>query len=288
MDEQISSQRIERPIEHETVRLEGVVESSLFAAVEAAGGHPELAVLLAEIYQWDVDFLRDLRKGDTFVVIADRQSVDGQHFGYGSIYAARFDNAGRRLQAIAFPDDNGRVGYYDLEGRPLRKQFLRSPLKFSRITSRFSLRRYHPVHKRRMPHYGVDYAAPPGTPVLATADGVVTLAGRNGGAGKMVRLRHTNGYETSYLHLRGYGKGVRRGVRVRQGQVIGYVGSTGWATGPHLDYRVKLNGSYINPLRLSSPPVKPLGEERRKLFLAHALAVVGELERDTPAEEEPC
>jgi len=280
--EGIFSERVERPLTTEVIRLEGVVESSLFGAVEAAGGGAELAVRMAQIYQWDIDFLRDLRKGDRFVVVADRQTVDGEFFGWGTIFVARFVNGKRTLDAVVYPDDDGRLGYYDLNGHPLRKQFLRSPLKFSRVASRFSMNRYHPVLKRRMPHYGVDYGAPVGTPVHATSDGTVTRAGRNGGAGNMVTVRHTNGYETNYLHLSRYGKGVRRGVRVSQGQVIGYVGSTGLSTGSHLDYRVKLNGRWINPLTISSPPVKPLAEERLQRYLAHALAVLSLIEGEPP------
>jgi len=286
--EGIFSERIERQLTSEVVRLEGVVESSLFGAVEAAGGGAELAVRMAQIYQWDIDFLRDLRKGDRFVVVADRQTVDGEFFDWGTIFATRFVNGKRTLDAIVYPDDDGRLGYYDLNGHPLRKQFLRSPLKFSRVTSRFSMNRYHPVLKRRMPHYGVDYGAPVGTPVHATSDGTVTRAGRNGGAGNMVTVRHTNGYETNYLHLSRYGKGVRRGARVGQGQVIGYVGSTGLSTGPHLDYRVKLNGRWINPLTISSPPVKPLAEGRLHRYLAHALAVLSLIEGEPPPAGARC
>jgi len=278
----ISTLRIERPIVSEVVRLEGVVESSLFGAMDGAGGDPELAVRVAEIYQWDIDFLRDLRKGDTFVVVVDRQTVDGEFYGWGTVFASRFVNDDRSLDAVVYPDDSGRLGYYDLEGRPLRKQFLRSPLKFSRVTSRFSMNRFHPVLRRRMPHYGVDYGAPVGTAVHVTADGSVTFVGRNGGGGNMVTVRHTNGYETNYLHLSRYGKGIRRGVRVSQGQVIGYVGSTGLSTGPHLDYRVTLNGRWINPLAISSPPVKPLSEERLQRFLAHALAVLSLIVDEPP------
>jgi murein DD-endopeptidase MepM/ murein hydrolase activator NlpD len=266
--------RIERPISSDVLRLEGVVESSLFGAMDGAGGDPELAVRIAQIYQWDIDFLRDIRKGDTFVVVVDRQTVEGEFFGWGTVFATRFVNDGRTLDAVVYPDDSGRLGYYDLEGQPLRKQFLRSPLKFSRVTSRFSMSRFHPVLRRRMPHYGVDYGAPTGTPAHVTADGTVTFAGRKGGGGNMVTVRHTNGYETNYLHLSRYAKGVRRGTRVSQGQVIGYVGSTGLSTAPHLDYRVTLNGKWINPLRISSPPVKPLSEDRLQRFLAHALAVL--------------
>ena len=278
----IAVTRIVRPIESEVVRIEGVVESSLFGAMEAAGGGADLAVRVAEIYQWDIDFFRDLRRGDRFIVVADRQQVDGEFYGWGTIFAARFVNGDRVLDAVVYPDDTGRLGYYDLEGNPLRKQFLKSPLEFSRVTSRFSMNRFHPVLKRRMPHYGVDYGAPVGTPVRVTADGTVTLAGRKGGGGNMVTVRHANGYETNYLHLSRFGKGVRRGVRVSQGQVIGYVGSSGLSTGPHLDYRVTQNGRWINPLSISSPPVEPLSDERLQRFLAHALAVLSLIDGGEP------
>ena len=274
----IRSSRIEREVRSEVVRLEGVVESSLFQAVNDAGGRPALAVGIAEIFRWDVDFLRDLRQGDSFVAVIDVQRIEGEFYRYGTIFAARFINKDRTMNAVIYPDQEGRLGYYDLDGVPLRKMFLRSPLKFSRVTSHFSPSRFHPVLKRRMPHYGVDYGAPTGTPVHVTADGVVTLAGRNGGGGNMVRVRHPNGYETNYLHLSRYGSGVRKGVRVSQGQVIGYVGSTGLSTGPHLDYRVRHNGSWINPLKISSPPVKPLEEHRLQRFLGHALAVLDLIE----------
>jgi len=278
----ISSRHIEHPVSSEVVRLEGVVDSSLFGAMQTSGGGPELAVRVAQIYQWDIDFFRDLRKGDSFVVVVERQEIGGEFFGWGTIYAARFVNRERVLNAIVYPDNDGRLGYFDLEGRPLRKQFLRSPLEFSRVTSRFSMNRFHPVLKRRMPHYGVDYGAPTGTPVHVTADGTVVFAGRKGGGGNMVTVRHTNGYETNYLHLSRFGKGIRRGVRVTQGQVIGHVGSTGLASGPHLDYRVQLNGRWINPLSISSPPVKPLAEDRLQRYLAHALAVLSLIDDKPP------
>lgn len=284
----ISATRIERPLESEVLRIEGVVESSLFAAMDGAGGNADLAVRVAGIYQWDIDFFRDLRQGDRFVVVADRQTVDGEFYTWGTIFAARFVNGDRLLDAVVYPDEEGRLGYYDLEGQPLRKQFLKSPLEFSRVTSRFSMNRFHPVLKRRMPHYGVDYGAPVGTPVRVTADGSVTLAGRNGGGGNMVTVRHTNGYETSYLHLSRFAKGVRRGVRVSQSQVIGYVGSTGLSSGPHLDYRVKQNGRWINPLSIASPPVQPLAEERLQRFLAHALGVLSLIEGGEPPVGSRC
>lgn len=270
----IDCTREELPVTTKIRRWEGSIESSLFAAVEKLGADPELAVRLASIYQWDIDFFRGLRKGDCFTVLAEEELVDGRHYRYGTLYAARFFNRGRELMAVAWGDDDGNIAYYDLEGKALKKEFLRSPLKFSRITSPFSMHRFHPVLHRSMPHYGVDYGAPVGTPVYATADGVVTYVGRNGGAGKMIRLRHTNGYETNYLHLSRYASGIRRGVRVRQKQIIGYVGATGMATGPHLDYRVKLNGRWINPMSISSPPAPPLPEKILPRYLAHALAVI--------------
>ena len=273
-----------RPLSSQLIRVTGRISSSLFGAIQAAGEHPELAVRFADIFQWDIDFFRDLRVDDAFVALVDKQTIDDQFYTYGQIYAARFVNRGRSLTAILYRGPDGTPGYYDLDGAPLRKQFLRSPLKFSRITSRFNLNRFHPILKRRRPHYGVDYGAPVGTPVHATAAGTVDFVGRNGGAGNMVRLRHPNGYQTNYLHLSRYGAGVRRGARVSQGQVVGYVGSTGLSTGPHLDYRIRHNGSWINPLSLSSPPAEPLPEKTRRRFLAHSLGVLELLEgREPPA-----
>lgn len=279
----IKIERTVRPVMSEVVRVEGGVSSSLFGAVENAGGRPELAVAIAQVFQWDVDFFRDVRKGDLFVAVVDSQTVDNEFYGYGTLFAARYVNDGRTYDAVVYPDSNGRLGYYDLEGRPLRKQFLRSPLEFSRISSRFSMSRFHPVLKRRLPHYGVDYGAPVGTPVRATADGTVAFLGNNGGAGRMIRVRHPNGYESHYLHLSRYATGVRSGTRVVQGQVIGYVGSSGWSTGPHLDYRVKQNGRWVNPLSISSPPAEPLDADLLQRFLAHALAILELLEgREAP------
>jgi murein DD-endopeptidase MepM/ murein hydrolase activator NlpD len=272
--EEIRVDRVVRPLEHRLLRVEGILDSSLFAAVTEAGAEPELAVRVAEIFQWDIDFFRDIRKGDSFIVLVDQLSIDSEPFGYGQVFAARFICQGRQHHAVLYQNEDERLGYYDLEGRPLRKQFLRSPLKLSRITSRFSMRRFHPVHKRYMPHYGVDYGAPIGTPVHVTSDGAVSFVGRNGGAGRMVSVRHPNGYETSYLHLRSYGSGISRGARVRQGQVIGYVGTSGTSSGPHLDYRVRLNGRWVNPLSIASPPAEPLEATSLEGFLEHTIALV--------------
>ena len=245
-------------------RIGGVLEDVLVTAVVEAGGRQQVPYEMSYVLQWDLDFNRDLRKGDRFQVVYEEIYLDGKYAGMGKILALVYENEGRVLEAYRFGDR----GYYDGDGRPLQKMFLRSPLPFTRVTSRFSNRRFHPVLKVHRPHYGVDYGAPTGTPVRVTAGGVVTFAGRSGGAGKMVRVRHTNGYETSYLHLSGYAKGIRRGRRVAQADLVGYVGSTGLSTGPHLDYRVKQNGRWLDPLRLKSEPVEPIPDDLLPDFLA--------------------
>ncbi|NOZ79091.1 MAG: M23 family metallopeptidase [Acidobacteria bacterium] len=284
----IITRREVAPIGHRIIRVEGTITSSLFGAVEAQGARPELAVRLAEIFQWDIDFFKDLRQGDRFLVIVDEEDVNGSFFRYGTIFAARFVNGKRTLNAVIYPGGDGELGYYDLDGHPLKKEFLRAPLRFSRITSRFSLHRYHPVLHRVMPHYGVDYGAPVGTPVHVTADGVVRSASWRGGAGKMITVRHANGYQTSYLHLSRYARGIHRGVRVHQGQVIGFVGQTGMATGPHLDYRVRYRGHWINPLRIASPPAEPIPASRRKRFLRYAKSIERLLDGKEPAPGATC
>ncbi|MEM1177242.1 MAG: peptidoglycan DD-metalloendopeptidase family protein [Acidobacteriota bacterium] len=246
-------------------QLSGRLESFLIADIERAGGPQQLALAMSQVLQWDLDFNRDLRQGDFFAAVFDEVSIDGHVSEVGAVQALVYENRGVRYEAYLFELD-GVLGYYDAEGRPLQKQFLRSPLPFMRVTSRFSHSRFHPVLKKYRPHYGVDFGAPRGTPIRATASGTVTFAGRSGGAGKMVKLRHANGYETLYLHLSKYGQGVRSGTRVTQGQVIGYVGSTGLSTGPHLDYRVKRNGRYLDPMRLENKPAPPIPSSKRLLF----------------------
>jgi len=234
-------------------RVEGVLQGALESAMERAGAEGELAYALADVLQWDLDFSRDLRHGDRFQVLYEEVWLEGRRAGLGEVLAATYEQTGRRLEVFRFGD-----GYYDAEGRPLEKMFLRSPMPYSRITSRFSHRRLHPVLGAFRPHYGVDYGAPTGTPVRATAAGTVTFAGWDGGGGKTVKVRHPNEYLTGYLHLSKFATGVRPGTRVRQGEVIGYVGSTGLATGPHLDYRVQHRGKWIDPLSLKSVPAEPL------------------------------
>lgn len=253
--------------------IEGELTDALESAVRRAGGLAQVTYRMADVLQWDLDFNRDLRTGDRFSVLYEEVEIEGETARAGDIMALVYQNRGKRFEAFRFED-----AYYDSSGRPLQKMFLRSPLPFSRVTSRFSRRRFHPVLKIHRPHYGVDYGAPRGTPVRATANGVVDFVGTSGGAGKMVRLRHTNDYQTSYLHLSGFRSGVRRGRRVSQGEVIGYVGSTGLATGPHLDYRVKKSGRWIDPLSLSQTPAEPVAPRDLPRFRAHRDALQAALE----------
>ena len=235
--------------------------SSLVAAVIDGGESVLLAIAMAEVFAGEIDFNNDLRRGDSFDVLFERLLRKDEYVGYGSIRAAEFNNDGRRIRAIRFTPPGGEPAYYDEQGRSLRKLFLRSPFKFEpRITSRFSYRRLHPVRGGIVPHLGVDYGAPRGTPVIAVANGVVVSAARSGGSGNMVRLRHTNGYQTYYLHLSSFADGIRPGARVAQGETIGRVGATGLATGSHLDFRMRKNGVFVNPLleHRKLPPGDPV------------------------------
>lgn len=247
-------------------RIEGELETALFTDIQRAGGAPQVAYRMADVLQWDLDFNRDLRLGDRFRVLYEEITLDGRFADVGRVLALEYENRGAIREAYLW-DDGEAEGYYDAHGQPLQKMFLRSPLPFTRVTSRFSHSRFHPVLKRYRPHYGVDFGAPRGTPVRVTANGTVTFAGRSGGAGNMVKVRHPNGYETAYLHLSGFAQGVRRGVRVRQGDLVGYVGSTGLSTGPHLDYRVKKGGRYMDPLTLENKPAPPIPQQRLASYL---------------------
>lgn len=242
----------------EPVLLSAEIRSSLWDAIQGTGESGLLVQPLVDVFQWDIDFFR-LQKGDWFSVVVDKKFVGNDLIGYGPVHAARFHHSGRTYEAYRFEPPGGEpAAYYTSEGKPVQKQFLRAPLRFSRVTSGFTNRRYHPVLKTFRAHPAIDYGAPTGTPVMTTASGVVGFAGRGKGEGNYIRIRHTGGYETYYLHLSRFAKGIRNGVGVVQGQIIGYVGSTGLASGPHLDYRVKLNGKYLNPLKLKSVSPDPL------------------------------
>jgi murein DD-endopeptidase MepM/ murein hydrolase activator NlpD len=242
----------------------GVITSSLFGAVEDAGEEAQLAVDLAQIFEWDVDFNTELQGGDSFRVVVEKMYLDGRFTRYGPIVSAELLRGARVLRAVRF-EGTGRAEYYTPDGVPLRKTFLRSPLKFNRISSRFSRARFHPILKRFRPHLGVDYAAPAGTPVRAAADGVVLQAGWSGGFGKVVKIRHGRGIQTLYGHLSRIQ--VRPGQRVEQGELIGNVGTTGLSTAPHLDYRTMRDGVFVNPLTIQPPPPEPLSASLRPAFL---------------------
>jgi murein DD-endopeptidase MepM/ murein hydrolase activator NlpD len=257
----------EIPYVTHTEMIWGVIEDNPINAISKENEGGQLAILLEEIFAWDIDFYADIRKGDSFKIIFEKKYLKDEFAGYGHIIAAEFTNQGESYRAFryTYPDSNT-SDYFDFEGNSLRKEFLKSPISGARITSRFTHNRLHPVRKVWRPHYGVDYAAPIGTPVRATADGSVIYAGRDGANGRMVRIRHKNGYETFYLHLRHYGKGIKRGMSVPSGQIIGYVGASGEVTGPHLDYRIKHRGRYINPLAYRFRPVEPLRKEYLESF----------------------
>ncbi len=249
-------------------RVHGAVESSLFGAVERAGGGAELAVALADIFAWDVDFHRDLRRGDSFQAVVERRYRGEAPAGYGAILAAEFVNQDRVLRAFRFSDGHRPPAYYDASGQSLRKAFLKAPLAFTRISSGYSTRRFHPIAKTWRAHPAIDYAAPTGTPVRTVGDGVVTEAGRSRHNGNYVRVRHPGGYETLYLHLSRFASRIAPGRRVSQGDVIGHVGSTGLATGPHLCFRMVQGGKPVNPLTLKSLPSEPVSAANQDAFAA--------------------
>lgn len=256
---------VETPTVRRTRTVAACMDGSLWEAVQEAGEDPTVTLEMAEILAAQVDFYTDVRAGDCFkaLLVVDERP-DGT-YRLAWIDAMTFEADGRPFEAYRFSGDGETFDYYDAAGESLKRMFLRSPLKFARISSRFGMR-MHPILRRRRPHNGVDYAAPTGTPVQAAGDGVVASAGRNGGYGLWVQLRHRNGYVTSYAHLSRIASGVRRGAKVRQGQVIGYVGSTGLSTGPHLDYRFMKDGRYVDPLSTDLPTAEPLAPEDLAAF----------------------
>ena len=253
------------PFETRVEEISGVIESSLFETIADMGEKDQLAWDLEDIFSSDIDFLIDIRKGDSFKAIVEKKYLDGELSKYGDVMAASFTNAGKNILGFRFEDENGKPAYYDPEGKALKKSFLKSPLKYTRISSRFSLARRHPITKKVQPHLGVDYAAPVGTPVRAVGSGMVAATGKDGANGRFVRLHHPRGYETMYLHLSRIA--VKGGARVSQGDVIGYVGSSGLSTGPHLDFRIKRNGKALNPLKLIFPPGDPVPPEKFEQFV---------------------
>lgn len=260
---------IDRPIraliEHREVKsvekMAGAsITSSLWNATAEQGLNPSIALDLSDIYAWTIDFF-GIEKGDKFKVLYTEQFVDTVSIGIGEIKAAFFEHSGHKYYAFKYEQDST-FSYFDLEGNSLRKAFLKAPLKYSRISSRFSNGRYHPVLKIRRPHHGIDYAAPSGTPIMSIGDGKVIAKGWDSkGGGNYIKIRHNSVYTTVYMHMRGFARGITNGSIVRQGDVIGYVGATGLATGPHLDFRVYMNGKPIDPLRMEAPSAEPIDND---------------------------
>lgn len=249
----------QKEVKYRMKMVQGVIESSLWNAMKANNLDPMLALKMEEVYAWTIDFF-GLQKGDRFRLMYDEIYVDSVSVGINIIHAAQFDFYGKELFAFRF-EKNDSVGYYNENGENLQKEFLKAPLKFYRISSGFSGGRMHPILRIVRPHHGVDYAAPKGTPVMSIGEGVVISKGWGGGGGNTLKVKHNSVYTTVYMHLSGYAEGVYQGARVRQGQVIGFVGSTGLSTGPHLDFRVYKGGSAVNPLTIESPPAKPVDKQ---------------------------
>ncbi|MCG8563998.1 MAG: peptidoglycan DD-metalloendopeptidase family protein [Desulfobacterales bacterium] len=244
------------------------ITTTLSAALKRVGETHKLAWKLADIFAWDIDFTRDIKPGDTLGLLVEKKYRDGKFFGYERILAATFTNRGRNYQAYYFEEIPGKGSYYDGRGNSLRKAFLKSPVNYSRISSKFSKRRFHPILKKYRAHLGIDYAAPRNTPIKAVADGSIIRMGYGKDAGRFIVVRHKNGYETSYFHMNKFAKGMKRSRRVTQGDIIGYVGKTGLATGYHLCFRMKKNGKAVNPMAQASISTSPVPESLMANFLA--------------------
>ncbi len=266
----------EKPVEVVSKTASGIINSSLYMTLENQGYNPELAITLSEVYAWSIDFYH-IQKGDRFKVIYEETMVDGESIGIKRIKAAYFEHFKKPYYAIQFSQD-GHLGYYDQDNRSVRRQFLKAPVKFSRISSRFTMRRYHPVQKRNKPHLGTDYAAPKGTPIYSTANGVVTHAQYSKYNGNYVKVKHNSVYTTQYLHMSKIKSGIRPGVRVNQGDVIGFVGSTGLATGPHVCYRFWKNGKQVDPYKQNLPKAEPIKKANLETYKDIKKNVMSELD----------
>lgn len=269
---------IEHQVDRRVAYASGTIKSSLFMAAQEAGLSDKLTMQLAGIFGWDIDFALDIREGDSFTVIYDELYLNGEKLRDGNILAAEFISKDASYRAIRFTDSTGRTDYYAPNGKNMRKAFLRTPVEFTRISSGFSLGRKHPILNLIRAHKGVDYAAPTGTPVKATGDGKITFRGTNGGYGKSIVIQHGSSYSTVYAHLSRYARGTGAGSRVKQGQIIGYVGMTGLATGPHLHYEFRVNGVHRNPLRVKLPDAAPLAAQYKSDFVATMQPLIAQLD----------
>ena len=269
---------IENPVETELVRTRVRIDTSLFEAANAYGVSDQTALGIANIFGWDVDFVLDIREGDEFIAVYEKVFQDGVYVRDGPVLAAEFVNDGRVYRAVRYAMPDGRSEYFTPEGRSMHKAFLRAPVDFTRISSRFNPRRKHPILNRIRAHNGVDYAAPTGTPVRAAGDGKINFRGLKGGYGRAVIIEHGGSVSTLYGHLSRFAKSASPGHRVKQGDVIGYVGQSGLASGPHLHYEYRMNGAHRNPQTVQLPEAKPIAPGLRQDFALHAAPLVAELE----------
>ncbi len=262
--------------------INGTITSSLFGAVINSGENETLALNLADIFAWDIDFIRDIQSGDSFQVLVEKRFREGKQAGYGRILAASFTNCGETYRGFLFKDGERGAAYFDENGMSLRKAFLKAPLSFSRISSGYTMRRLHPITKTYKPHPAIDYAAPTGTPIKTVGDGVVTKAAYNRFNGNYVKIRHPGSWETLYNHMSRFGRGIKVGKKVSQGQIIGYVGTTGRSTGPHLDFRMYKNGRTVNPLKVKTPSVAPVSSEHIAAFKTSIVPFIAQLDAVAP------
>jgi murein DD-endopeptidase MepM/ murein hydrolase activator NlpD len=269
---------LQNPLEGRTRTVRGVIDRSLFEAVTAAGAHDQAAVNLADIFQWDIDFILDVQPGDSFVVTYRELYQNGVYVKDGPVLAASFVNQGRAYFAVRYVDSDGAARYFTPDGRSLHKAFLRAPVEFSRISSKFNSTRYHPILNLIRAHKGIDYAAPMGTPVRAAGDGRISYAGPKGGYGNVVEIEHSRSITTVYGHLSRFAKGTRAGAHVTQGQVVAYVGMTGLATGPHLHYEYRINGVFKNPQTVPLPDASPIEARFREDFLDKSAPLLATLQ----------
>lgn len=274
----------EAAVDIRTVAAEGTIENSLFLAAKAAGLSDRLTMELTDIFAWDIDFVLDIRSGDRFRLVYEEIYRDGEKLKDGNILAAEFINRGQSTRAVRYDDSDGLSAYYSPEGLPMKKAFLRSPVDFTRISSRFSLGRKHPILNKIRAHRGVDYAAPSGTPVKSAGNGKVIFAGVKGGYGNVVIVQHAGKYKTLYAHLKNFRRGIRRGVTVAQGQTVGYVGMSGLATGPHLHYEFLINDSHVNPLTVKLPSAPRIAESELARFQSQTAKLLALLPKDSPTE----
>ncbi|OEY66530.1 OapA family protein [Marinobacter sp. X15-166B] len=272
-----TGKQVLREPEVRTVYAQAEITSSLFGAGQAAGLSDKLTMELAGIFGWDIDFVLEVREGDRFSLVYEELYLDGEKIDHGKILSASFTNRGRELAAVLYTDENGVSNYYTPEGRSMRKAFLRTPVDFARISSNFNLQRRHPVLNTIRAHKGTDYAAATGTPIKATGDGRVIHVGRKGGYGNTVVLQHGNNITTLYAHMSKYGRGIKSGTRVKQGQIIGYVGATGLATGPHLHYEFRVNGTHRNPVTVKLPDAAPVPKAQLAHFKAATQGALAQL-----------